>query len=108
MAGVVKTLSLALPWAGGVASADESSILGLWKLESYLQQDAATGESKRQWGERPKGYLVYLPDGHMSVIITAEGSVPVATTDEKYDEKRAQLRGTMAAYAGTYTVQGNH
>jgi len=92
----------------GVAYADESSVLGLWKLESYLREDAASGESTRQWGERPKGYLMYLPDGHMSAIITAEGRVPVAPTDEKYHEKTAQLFSTMAAYAGTYTIQNNN
>lgn len=50
---------------------------------------------------------MYFPDGHMSAIITSEGRLPVAPTDEKYHEKTSQLLSTMAAYAGTYTVQGN-
>jgi hypothetical protein len=41
----------------------------------------------------------------MSAVITSEGRAPVAPTDERFNEKTAQLFFTMAAYAGTYTVQ---
>ena len=73
---------------------------------SYVREDAATGKTSRPWGEKPTGYLMYLPDGHMSAIITSEGRAAVAPTDEKFNEKMGHLLSTMAAYAGTYTVQG--
>ena len=91
---------------GGSVYGADSSILGAWKLMSYVREDAATGETSRPWGEKPTGYLMYLPDGHMSAIITSEGRAAVAPTDEKFNEKMGQLLSTMAAYAGTYTVQG--
>jgi hypothetical protein len=47
------------------------------------------------------GYLMYLPDGHMSAVLTSEGRKSVPPSDEK---QVAQLFFNMTAYAGTYTV----
>ena len=93
-------------WFSGSLYGADSSILGAWKLISYAREDATTGEASRPWGEKPTGYLMYLPDGHMCAVITSEGRADVASTDEMFYEKRGQLLSTMAAYAGTYTVQG--
>ena len=82
-------------------------VLGAWRLISYARTDAVTGEKSRPWGENPTGYLMYLPDGHMSAVLTSEGRSSVAYTDEKFHEKEAQLFSSMVAYSGTYTVQGD-
>jgi Lipocalin-like domain len=98
---------MAVLWAAGAAYGAESPVLGVWKLTSYVREDVASGDNTQPWGENPKGHLMYSPDGHMSAIITSEGRISVAPTDDKYHEKTSQLFSTMAAYAGTYTVQGN-
>lgn len=80
------------------------SVLGAWKLLSFTREDAVSGETTRPWGENPLGYLMYLPDGHMSAVLTSEGRKSVPPTDEK---QVAQLFSNMSAYAGTYTVEGD-
>jgi hypothetical protein len=83
------------------AYADDVHVLGAWKLLSFAREDTVSGEVIRPWGEAPSGYLMYLPDGHMSAVLTAEGRKAAAPGDEKHV---AQLYSNMAAYAGTYTV----
>ena len=51
--------------------AENVSILGAWKLISFAREDAVSGETIRPWGNAPSGYLMYLPDGHMSAVLTA-------------------------------------
>ena len=80
------------------------SVLGAWKLLSFTRQDVVSGETTRPWGEKPLGYLMYLPDGHMSAVLTSGERKSVQPTDEK---QVAQLFFNMSAYAGTYTVQGD-
>jgi Lipocalin-like domain len=87
--------------------AADLSVLGAWKLVSFAQVDAVTAETSRPWGENPSGYLIYLPDGHMSAVLTSEGRKPVSPTEDKYNEKVGQLLFNMAAYAGTYTVKSD-
>lgn len=80
---------------------EDVSILGAWKLTEFAREDTASGEIIRPWGEAPSGYLMYLPDGHMSAVLTAEGRKAAAPGDEK---QVAKLYSSMAAYAGTYSV----
>jgi Lipocalin-like domain len=95
---------IAILWSELVASA-ESSVVGTWRLQSYLRHDVATGENTKPWGERPTGYLTYLPDGHMLVVMTSEARQLVPSTDEKFVEKSSQLIFNMTAYAGKYEVR---
>ena len=88
----------------GTTYAADLAVVGAWKLISYAREDAVSGETTRPWGENPSGYLMYLPDGHMSAVLTSEGRKSVPSTDEK---QVAQLFFSMAAYAGTYTVEGD-
>ena len=92
-----------LLWCTAPAHGADLAILGAWKLVSYTREDAVSGETSRPWGEHPSGYLMYLPDGHMSAVLTSEGRKAAAPSDER---KAAQLLFSMAAYAGTYTVEG--
>jgi lipocalin-like protein len=92
-----------LLWCAAPAYGADFAILGAWKLVSYTRADAVTGETSRPWGENPSGYLMYLPDGHMSAVLTSEGRKAAGPTDER---KAAHLLFNMAAYAGTYAVEG--
>ena len=105
MRQLVRTLIFAVALGSVLtAYAEDLSVLGAWKLLSYTREDVVSGEITRPWGENPSGYLMYLPDGHMSAVVTSEGRKDVAPTDEK---QVAQLYFNMVAYAGTYTVQGD-
>lgn len=80
---------------------DERSFIGTWRLVSFDAEDQATGERWPTFGKAPKGRLMLMPDGHMMVILTAEGRQPAKT-----DEDRARAFKSMFAYSGKYTFQG--
>jgi Lipocalin-like domain len=88
------------------AQAEESQLLGTWKLKSWVREVAGTGERYNQAGEHPDGYISYSADGRMYAFIIWDnrirprGAVPT-------DEERVKLHQTMLAYAGTYTVLGD-
>ena len=87
-----------------LSHAADLSVVGAWSLLSFAREDSVSGETTRPWGEHPLGYLMYLPGGHMSAVLTAEGRKPASPTDEK---QAAPLFWNMSSYAGTYTVEGN-
>ena len=41
------------------------SILGTWKLQSWVREIIATGEREKFFGEKPDGYLSYSSDARM-------------------------------------------
>lgn len=74
------------------ASAQQSDILGVWQLVSFVNESVGTKERKPVYGERPKGYLVVTPE-RFTAIITAEGrKVPQS------DEERIAAFRTMFSY----------
>jgi hypothetical protein len=82
---------------------DGTSLLGTWKLKSYVVTTAA-GVRSTPYGENPAGYLSYSADGRMQVIGAANGRrVPAGRTAA--DKERVALHDTMFAYAGTYSVE---
>jgi hypothetical protein len=89
------------------AMALEPPLVGTWGLVSYAREDPATEASTFPWGEKPSGLLLFLPDGHMSVVINAQGRHPAARGEDGFVEKQAKLFQTTTAYAGTYTVRGS-
>lgn len=86
------------------ADAADFSVVGAWKLVAFERRDAVSGETSYPWGQKPLGYLMYLPDGYMSAVLTSEGRKTVPANDDK---QVAQLFNNMAAYAGKYTVSGD-
>ena len=87
------------------ARAGGSPLLGTWKLQSLVYEVLATGELSMPFGDHPNGYLSYSPDGRMYVILVVEDrSKPRDLVPT--DEEKVQLEGSMVAYAGTYTVDG--
>jgi hypothetical protein len=87
--------------------AAEPKVVGTWKLVSYAREDPATGTSTYPWGEKPSGTFVFTPDGHVAVVITAQGRQPAVRGEDGFIEKRARLFETTTAYAGTYAVRGD-
>jgi Lipocalin-like domain len=85
------------------ATADENAkLFGVWKLVSLTYEDPQTGEQRPLFGRHPNGYLILLPNGRMSAIVTAEGRPAPKTDEERGDALR-----TMVAYSGTYRIEGD-
>jgi hypothetical protein len=103
----MKRLAAALGWLLILASPAvcDDSIVGTWKIQSFVREVVATGQRYNEFGDKPDGYISYLPDGHMHAMLVADnrakptGAVPT-------DGEKAKLFGTMIAYTGTYRIEG--
>lgn len=84
------------------SSQAEPSVVGTWKLISFVVEDLATGSKTALLGEHPKGYLIYTPEGRMMMLAVHETRSPAKT-----DEDRVNLHKNMYAYSGRYTVAGD-
>jgi hypothetical protein len=80
-----------------------SRLVGLWRLVSYTER-GPSGETAHVFGEGAKGYLSYLADGRMMVLVTGAGRPrlrgawdAVAATD------KAAAYDKLIAYAGRYS-----
>jgi hypothetical protein len=83
--------------------ADERApIVGVWRLVSFEREYQATGEREYPMGKAPTGYILFLPEGRMAVIITGEGRTAPTT-----DQDRAGLLNSLVAYTGRYRVDGD-
>jgi Lipocalin-like domain len=74
-------------------------IVGTWRLLSYVVEVQATGEKLPVMGEKPSGYVTFLPAGRVFFMLTGEGRKPAKT-----DRERAELLDTLIAYSGIYSV----
>ena len=94
--------SLDVPKASSTA---ENPILGTWKLQSLVYEVRATGQRSSPFGDHPDGYLSYSADGRMYAIGVVEDR-PKPRDLVATDEEKVELQGSMFAYAGTYTADG--
>jgi hypothetical protein len=83
-------------------AADRDALLGSWRLVAYEREFQSGGEREYPMGRAPTGYIHFLSDGRMAVVITGEGRTTPTT-----DQERAGLFNTMVAYAGRYRVEGD-
>lgn len=85
-----------------IAVAEDSPIVGTWKLKSFVREVAGTGERYNQMGEHPDGYIMYSADRRMLVLfVSADQPRPHC---EPTDDERIKLHKGMLAYGGTYTL----
>lgn len=76
------------------------SMVGTWKLVSYVVEVQQNGEVIKVMGDEPTGYATFQPDGRVFFMLTAEGRKPTHTS-----EGHAMLLDTMVAYTGTYRIE---
>ena len=100
LAAIAWLLVLASPGICG------DSIVGTWRVQSFVREVVATGQRYNEFGEKPNGYITYLPDGRMHAMLVADNRVK-PTGAVPTDEEKAKLFGTMIAYAGTYRIDGD-
>jgi len=81
---------------------DRAAIVGIWRLVSLEREYQVTGEREYPMGKIPSGYILFLPEGRMAVVITGEGRKPPTT-----DQDRAGLFNSLVAYTGMYRVDGD-
>jgi len=81
---------------------DRAPVVGIWRLVSFEREYQATGEREYPMGKTPTGYILFLPEGRMAVVITGEGRTAPTT-----DQDRAGLFNSLVAYTGGYRVDGD-
>ena len=87
------------------AADDKMRLIGTWTLVSAVREEIPSGAIDYMFGETPRGYINYSPDGRMIALITrsdrtAPGGKPTAA------EAEALYRG-MLSYAGAYSIAGD-
>lgn len=82
-------------------SGDRAPLVGLWRLVAFRREYQTTGEYEYPMGQTPTGYILFLPEGRMWVVITGEGRKAPTT-----DQDRVGLFNTLVAYTGPYRVDG--
>ncbi len=80
-------------------------LLGTWKLQSFRMVYADSGEEVESFGAHPGGYLSYGSDGRMQAIVVRDDRKPPGAVPT--DAEKIELFNGMAAYAGTYTIDGD-
>jgi hypothetical protein len=82
-----------------------SSIVGFWKMASFTSKVVETGETRLPFGEHPGGYTAFSKDGNfVHLVVKDNRKAPAAALT---DAERIELFKTMAAFSGTYKVDGN-
>jgi hypothetical protein len=94
-AGCASTAPSGPPTAGG-------PLLGTWRLVSFEVEVQGQADKVFLMGKTPAGYLSFLPDGRMAVVITAEGRKPGTS-----EQERAALYSSLVAYTGRFRVDGD-
>jgi hypothetical protein len=79
---------------------DLPDICGVWRLQSYLLKNLATGEDTEVFGPKPKGVLILLPGGRMAGIVTPSEQTPPVT-----EADRADAFQKLIAYSGRYRLE---
>ena len=85
-----------------------TELVGTWALESWEVVDA-TGAVDYPFGRTPIGYIMYSPEGYMTVAFMPSGRKPFAAADilgGTPEEKSAAI-GTYISYCGRYEVVGD-
>ena len=81
---------------------DEGTLVGAWRLVSWVHEDTESGVRKILFGDHPTGCLVFTPSGRAVAILTGEGRKAPKTLEDRIEAYR-----TMVAYSGKYQIEGN-
>ena len=77
--------------------ANDTRLLGLWRLIEAKLQFADSGEVTDLMGPAPDGFLAFMPEGRMLAIIT--------DTERRVGDTSSRLLTGMLAYSGRYSVE---
>ena len=86
---------------------EQNSLIGAWRLVTY---EAHTGDDVLYpLGEDASGYIMYTPDGYMSVLMMASGRPNFEAGDmlAGTDEEKLAAASTFVAYCGRYDYLGD-
>ena len=109
MISIIRTGLVALLVVTGAyctTSQAADSIVGCWRLVSWVEVETETKSVHGAFGENPTGTLTYTPDGRMSLFIIDPKRKP-SSGPKSTDAEAVELYRTMIAYTGSYSIEGN-
>lgn len=87
---------------------NERDFVGTWRLISWESQ-SADGTVTYPYGEDARGFIVYSPDGYVSVVIFKAVREDFGTSDPLVgtEEQLAAAARSYISYVGRYEVHGD-
>ena len=86
----------------GTVLANESPLVGAWRLVGYQVESQATLERIPAMGSHPSGRVIFTADHRVAFVLTGEGRKARST-----DAEKSVLLNTLVAYTGVERVEGN-
>ena len=81
-------------------------VVGVWRHRSLVATEIATGQRTSIFGEQPSGLIIFTAGGHVNMLMTEHSRRP-AIGATPTDAEANYLLGSMAAFSGTYRLDGN-
>ena len=82
-----------------------SSIVGVWKLTTFVRKEVGSDKATNSFGENPAGYRIHTPGGHaFYMFVDRNRKAPAGSLT---DADRVDLFRTMTSAGGTYVVEGD-
>jgi len=83
----------------------KNELIGTWNLLSFIEVPIKGIDSKFPMGKKPKGILIYGPDGYMSIEITNSNFISDTSDKLKSNEQGANSDlDKMITYTGSYKI----
>ena len=87
------------------AQSANPSIVGVWKITSFVRKEVESGKTSLPYGDKPSGYRIHTAGGYVSYLFTAADRK--APAGSMTDADRVQYYNTMTAAVGTYKIDGD-
>ena len=83
-----------------------NQLIGAWKLVSYVEKPVNGSAPNHPMGERPRGIIIYTPDGYMSAQLMRPNRTPFASADwyKATPEEYGRQGPAYFAYSGPFEV----
>lgn len=84
---------------------ERHELLGSWRLIAAWEMIDGVVTDRPGFGLKPNGYIHYLADGRMAVMIAHENRQPITGDDPA---ERLEAARSFTAYGGTWTLTDTH
>ena len=83
-----------------------SPIAGVWRHQSFVATEIATGERISTFGDQPNGMIIFTAGGHVNMVLTGQ-TRRAAIGRTPTDAEANHLLASMADFSGKYRLEGN-
>jgi hypothetical protein len=85
----------------------KTDLLGCWTLVEAMEDRGGTVRPNPNYGDSPTGFLHYLAEGRVAVVVSLAGRAPLSIYDRRKapDKELAEAARTFDAYAGSFTLR---